>query len=125
MISKKGKKYYQWQEDKKILIKELEESGEYRVIKGKVFGICKDCNKFNQLTPDHIIKRSLGGTNDKSNIDWVCLKCHIQRDQMGDKKNKKQIKSKKAVWEKEHICPNCKHLTSMYLCHNCKLKSFK
>ncbi len=81
-------------------------------------GVCQDCRKWRALTPDHVLKRSLGGSHEKSNIDWVCIPCHDLRDNMGDPKGKKP-KSKKAVWEKSHKCRSCKAVISMLICPHC------
>lgn len=85
-------------------------------------GICQDCGKWRALTPDHVLKRSLGGSHEKSNIDWVCIPCHDLRDNMGDPKGKKP-KSKKAVWEKSHKCRSCKAVISMLICPHCNQMS--
>ena|SRR3990167_11199633 len=113
-----GKKTKEWLAARKTLIAELKKTGEYQVIGTKVYGICKDCWCYKPLTPDHKIRRSQGGSHKKKNIDWVCLNCHIERDQMGDP-NKKKPKSKKADWQKAHDCKFCKGETAMLICHRC------
>ena len=116
---KRGKKAKQWTKDRANLIKEATLEGRITIQNGYPEGICEDCGKWRPLDPDHRRKRSLGGSNDKSNIDWVCRSCHNKRDNLGDPMQKKEVKSKKADWQKEHKCKNCKVITSMYLCHNC------
>lgn len=99
---------------------ELKATGEYQVVGSKVFGICKDCVKFRELTPDHKRKRSQGGGHEKKNIDWVCVFCHDARDNQGDPMNKKPEKiSKKANWATPHHCKSCGRIVSMFLCNNC------
>ena len=118
-MKKIGKKTKEWLEARRKLLADLKKTGEYQVIGTKVYGICKDCGHYKLLTPDHKIRRSQGGGHEKENIDWVCLNCHRERDQMGDPKQKKP-KSRKAGWQKIHECKNCKVETSLLICHNCK-----
>lgn len=121
-MKKIGRKTREWLRARKNLIADLEKSGEYNVVGSRVYGNCKDCHYYRLLTPDHKIKRSQGGKHTKENIDWVCIPCHRERDQMGDPKKRKP-KSKKADWSKLHKCKKCKRETSMYLCHHCQRPS--
>ena len=119
-IGKKGKEGLK---ARKILIKEALADGRIEIIDGVLQGICEDCGRWKPLTPDHRIKRSQGGSHDKSNIDWVCDSppdfCHTKRDQMGDPRKKKP-KSKKANWQKPHRCRACKKMIGGFLlCPNC------
>lgn len=123
-MRKIGKKGKQWIKDRAKLIKEAVAEGKISVVKNKVFGFCCDCGKYRQLDPDHKRKRSLGGTNDKSNIDWPCRSCHIKRDNLGDPMNKK-TKSTKANWAKEHKCVECKYVVRSLICTNCGKLSIK
>jgi 5-methylcytosine-specific restriction endonuclease McrA len=117
-MKKIGKKTKEWIKARRKLVADLKKTGRYRIVGTKVYGRCKDCGNYKLLTPDHIIKRSQGGTHTKENIDWICIPCHIKRDQMGDPRKKKP-KSKKANWAKPHKCKNCKQIISIYLCSNC------
>lgn len=119
-----GKKGIQWRKDRTKLIRDALLSGRIEIINNVIVGICEDCKRWKQLDPDHRKKRSQGGSNDKSNIDWPCRECHNKRDNMGDPKNKK-IKMKKADWAVEHQCIRCKHLTRQLICDNCKQLSVK
>lgn len=116
-----GRKTKQWMKDRKQLIIEAVLSG--RIIKrpnSYPEGICDDCGKWWQLDLDHRKKRSLGGSNDSSNIDWVCRKCHDKRDNQGDPMNKKEKSSgKKADWQKPHPCKSCKQTTGLLICDKC------
>lgn len=40
---------------------------------------CLACEKQTKLTPDHVIPIALGGTNDISNIQPLCLSCNISK----------------------------------------------
>lgn len=119
-----GRRKKEWLKAKKKLLADLKKTGEYNIIGTRVYGICPDCNTYKILTPDHRIKRSQGGKHTKENIDWVCIKCHGLRDNMGDPKKKKP-KSKKADWSKAHKCKNCKWIVSMLICPNCGKRSTK
>ena len=119
-----GSKTAEWKRDRVKLIKEAVLSGRITIINNVIMGRCEDCGEWKELDPDHRKKRSQGGSNDKSNIDWVCRECHNKRDNMGDPKNKK-IKSKKASWAVEHQCIKCKHLTRQLICDNCGNLSVK
>lgn len=125
-LKKVGRKAREWQKAKRRLLKELKQSGQYRVDGSKVYGACEDCGKLTYLTPDHIVKRSRGGGHDKENIDWVCIKCHNLRDNYNDPKGNKTMKQekksttrKKPKWMTDHKCANCKRITAMYLCQHC------
>ena len=124
MLKKIGKKGREWLKARKLLVKELEKTGEYRIEGTRVYGNCKDCGHHHPtpLQPDHKIKRSQGGKHTKKNIDWICnyppCMCHDKRDNQGDPMSKKP-KSKKADWQRPHKCKRCKVITSTYLCHNC------
>jgi 5-methylcytosine-specific restriction endonuclease McrA len=109
----------EWLKAKRILINDLKKTGEYNIVGQKVSGICRDCGHYKRLTPDHIIKRSQGGKHTKENIDWVCLHCHIGRDQMGSKKS-----TKKASWQLPHKCKSCKkEVGGLLICPHCKKMS--
>lgn len=119
-MKKVGKKGLEWQQAKRQLINDLKKTGEYNIIGQKVFGKCKDCQKYKKLTPDHKKKRSQGGNHTNENIDWVCIPCHNQRDNMGDKQNKKELKTKKANWMLPHKCSKCKKdIPGMLICPGC------
>jgi hypothetical protein len=91
-IKKVGKKGKEWIMDRAILIKDAIVEGRIERIDEVVVGICEDCKKLKPLDPDHRLKRSQGGSNDKTNIDWVCRNCHNQRDNLGDPLGKKDHK---------------------------------
>jgi len=115
------KKTKEWIKARTKLILEAVAEGRIEIIEGVVWGICEDCGRWKPLTPDHVLKRSLGGSHDKSNIDWVCNSypdfCHDKRDNQGDPMKKKP-KSKKAGWEKSHRC-KCGRVISMLVCPYC------
>ena len=114
-----GKKGKEWQEARDKLIEQGVKDG--TLIKrsdGVVAGDCADCGQFKRLTPDHRKKRAQGGSNRKTNIDWVCWKCHDLRDNRGDPMEKKTKKTK-VNWAKKHPCKNCKLPISMLLCPHC------
>lgn len=118
MIKKIGKKGKRWLRDRKKLIRNAIKEGRLKLVNSKLHGFCKDCGRFKYLTPDHRIRRSQGGSNEKENIDWVCVSCHWKRDNMGDPKKRKP-KSKKPDWQKEHKCKNCKKKVAVLLCSHC------
>jgi hypothetical protein len=120
-IGKKGK---EWIRDRAKLIKETVISGRITIIDGEVWGKCEDCGGWYKLDPDHKKKRSQGGTNDKSNIAWICRRCHNLRDNLGDPMNKK-IKKTKVNWQVEHECVNCKYRVRSLICTNCGKFSIK
>lgn len=96
-IAKIGKKGNQWIKDRAKLVKEAVAEGIISLVNGSVVGICMDCGHSHPLDPDHRLKRSQGGSNDKSNIDWICnvlpCMCHDKRDNLGDPLNKKEHRS--------------------------------
>jgi hypothetical protein len=112
-IGKKGK---QWIKDRKKIIAESLLSGRIVIRDGQIEGRCEDCKKWKVLDPDHRTKRSQGGSNDISNIDWVCRECHNKRDNMGDPGKKKKDKHN---WKVKHLCIQCKKWTRFILCENC------
>lgn len=122
-INKAGKKAKQWAKDLRALEKEAVANEVFQwkefEIDGtkyrKRMGLCKDCNCYKHLTPDHIIRRSRGGSNESGNIDWVCIPCHRKRDQQGDIMNKKGNTKK----SKFYACKNCKKDTCFILCDKC------
>lgn len=124
-MQKIGRKTRQWIKDRSKLITDAVAEGRIVVKYGHGFseGVCEDCRKWKQLDPDHRLKRSQGGTHDKSNIDWVCRECHDKRDNRGDPMNKKP-KSKKADWQKEHEC-SCGAVVSTLICPHCGRLSIK
>jgi 5-methylcytosine-specific restriction endonuclease McrA len=117
-LKKIGKKGKEWQKARRGLVKDLKQSGEYKFVGKNVFGICPDCGCYRLLTPDHKVKRSQGGEHTKNNIEWVCLKCHDKRDNMGDPKQKKP-KSNKSDWQRPHLCKKCKRMVSTLICSYC------
>jgi len=121
-IKKIGKKGREWQRARRKLVADLKKTGEYTIIGTNVYGVCLDCGRYKLLTPDHKKRRSQGGKHTKKDIDWVCISCHRERDQMGDPKKKKP-KSKKADWQKKHRCRKCKAMISMFLCPFCGAQS--
>lgn len=123
-MRKIGKKGKEWIKARKQLIAEAVLNERITIVDGRPFGSCEDCHRAKYLTPDHVVRRSQGGSHDKSNIGWVCLKCHRKRDQQGDPMNKKP-KSKKADFAKPHKCINCKQMVSFYLCPYCNKVSIK
>jgi len=128
MINKVGKKTRDWWIARRKLVNELRKTGEYRIVGRFIVGICPDCNHYHQLTPDHLKKRSQGGTHDKSNVEFICnappCYCHDKRDNQGDPMKKKITRSsKKAIWEQSHECRYCKRTVSMFLCPFCHKKS--
>lgn len=122
MLRRIGKRGKEWQKARAKLIEEALLNGRLTLVNGVLEGICEDCGRWRPLTPDHRLKRSLGGLHEKSNIEWVCNSppdfCHDRRDNQGDPMKKKP-KSKKAEWEKEHKCRHCRRVISMLVCPNC------
>ena len=127
-ISDSDKRKMAWKKALKRLEKEAVANGYFQwkefTIDGKKYrkrmGLCPDCRKYKHLTPDHLVKRSLGGGHESSNIQWVCWKCHDKRDNFGDPMNKKpanpnNIKS----WKTRHKCKHCKKWTIGLLCPFC------
>ena len=123
LIKRIGKKGKAWIKDRRALIKEAVAEGVLRIVNGQPYGLCGDCQRMKILTPDHRKKRSQGGSNDKSNIDWVCLECHNMRDNKGDPNKKKETSTKKPDWMKTHVCKNCKARVSTYICSYCGKES--
>ena len=123
-IDQIGKKGKQWLKDRAGLIKEAVLAGRIQLEDTRIVGKCEDCKEWKELDPDHLKKRSRGGSNESKNIDWVCRKCHNERDNMGDPKNKK-TGSKKANWEVEHECIKCKRRGRSLICPNCGNISIK
>lgn len=41
---------------------------------------CKVCGAKEELTIDHILKSSMGGSNDMSNLQILCRPCHFKKD---------------------------------------------
>jgi hypothetical protein len=113
----------EWIRDRAALIKDAVLSGRIvvRYKYGFPEGICEDCHEWKQLDLDHRLKRSQGGKNDKSNIDWVCRECHDRRDNQGDPMKKKETNKggKKANWQLPHHCKACGRIVSMFLCNHC------
>lgn len=129
-MDKKSSAKNEWIEAKKKLVKELDESGEYRIerdsegIITEVFGRCPDCGLFRSFNFDHLTRRSQGGRHNKSNLELVCSQCHQLRDQGGDPMNKKKG-NKKVGWQKAHPCVACGKTTSLLICHHCNKLSIK
>lgn len=109
----------EWEKCKKVIIKNGLESGKLRKDGGVLIGQCVDCGAWKPITLDHRLKRSLGGTHEPTNIDFVCFRCHQERDNMGDPKGKKEHKVKKPEWAKKHKCKICKKETDFLLCNHC------
>lgn len=84
-MRRRGKKAIQWQKDRAKLIKEAAAKERIFIDNGYPEGACEDCRRWYPLDPDHVIKRSQGGSNDSSNIEWVCRMCHDRRDNQGGK----------------------------------------
>ena len=42
---------------------------------------CRLCGTTQQLTPDHIIKRSQGGDDNLANLWTLCADCHRRKDE--------------------------------------------
>jgi hypothetical protein len=118
---KLGKKGLEWKRERKKRIKELEETGEYRVEGSLLFGCCKDCGGYNILDLDHKDGRDGEDPHRMDNLDPICRWCHIKRHRnMADKKeDNKNSKSKKVNWMKNHSCKNCKVVVSTLICSNC------
>lgn len=131
-----GKKGREWQAAKRKLINEIKNdpNSKLQVVDNKVYGRCPDCKHHHQLTPDHLVKRSLGGGHSSDNIQWVCNAtgcwCHSKRDNYGDPEGGKTMakkerkietkKLKKADWQKPHKCKECKQrIAGFLLCPNC------
>lgn len=93
-IKQIGKKGKEWIKDRAKLIKDAIIEGRIELKNGSPYGKCTDCGHYHPLDPDHRLKRSQGGLNDKSNIDWVCnfppCMCHDKRDNLGDPRGKKE-----------------------------------
>ena len=67
---------------------------------------CKLCKTKEGLTIDHIIPLSLGGTNDKKNLQTLCITCHKKKDRLVKKmlqitqyENNWRIAIKSEEWE--------------------------
>lgn len=118
-LNQQGKKATQWKKDRAKLIADAVLSGRITLKNGYPEGICADCHEWHPLDPDHRLKRSLGGSNESENIDWVCRKCHNLRDNMGDPNKKKTHNTKKPNWQTAHQCKHCKQTVSTLLCTNC------
>lgn len=126
MINKVGKKTKAWVKAKRELVKGLKDNPEFIVVGLMVFGKCKycKCGRLHKLTPHHKIHQSQGGGHDKENIDWICMDlpccCHQKEHGMKTKDDKpKDRNSKKANWQKEHQCKNCKAVGFSLLCTHC------
>lgn len=50
---------------------------------------CAHCAEMKPLTLDHIIKRSQGGGDERSNLRGLCLECHDYMDNQGGKSKEK------------------------------------
>ncbi len=54
-----------------------------KILKDRTHGFCKICRfEFprEELTVDHIVQLSQGGTHDKTNLQLICLGCHRLKD---------------------------------------------
>lgn len=121
MIRKLGKKGLEWKRERLKRIKELEATGNYAVIKTLLYGHCKDCGRYKCLDLDHKEGRDVEDPHALTNLDPICRDCHQKRHlNMSEKKeNNKSEKSKKANWQKDHQCKNCKRIISTLLCSHC------
>lgn len=57
-----------------------------KVLAGKKYGFCNRCKHpfpKKKLTVDHIVQISKGGSNEKSNLQLLCGRCHIEKDGQG------------------------------------------
>ena len=119
-LKKTGKKSKQWVKDRAKLIKEAVAEGRITIEHGYPEGRCEDCGHWHKVDPDHKLKRSQGGPNDKPNIDWVCNEapcyCHTKRDNMPDSKKQK---GKKPNWAVAHNCKKCRRIVSTLICSYC------
>ena len=126
-VSRYGKKAAIWAKELKRLEKEAIANGIFQwkdfEVNGKKYhkrmGTCPDCGKYKHLTPDHLVKRSQGGTHASGNIEWVCRKCHDMRDNLGDPKNRKPTTKRMLSWKTRHPCKHCHKWTVGLLCPNC------
>ena len=125
MIKRVGKKTKQWLIDRAELITQAVISRRIKIIGGKPWGICEDCKHWHMLTPDHKLKRSQGGKNDASNIEWICnapaCGCHNKRDNLGDPLHKKKTNklAPKADWQSRHECKKCSWMVQTLICSHC------
>jgi hypothetical protein len=109
---------------------------------------CKRCGIYDEhIHTHHIASRARRPDLklDLNNGMCLCISCHawvhshpieaekqgylkasgyIERDNMGDPKNKK-IKKSKAGWQIEHKCVACKHMTRQLICDSCGKISIK
>lgn len=52
----------------------------YRAARRSKLGDCPTCGKKDiRLTRDHIIPKSKGGSNELSNIQWICRECNFDK----------------------------------------------
>lgn len=128
MIKQRGKKYNEWQRERRKRLKELEATGKYHVVDRMLYGNCTDCGKYGILDLDHIDGRGGIDPHRMENLDPVCRNCHIKREgsnHMAQKESGKSKKNKKPKWVVDHQCIHCKSIVQTLLCTNCHKISIK
>jgi hypothetical protein len=129
-----GKKTKEWWKAKKKLIE---------IYIKKQITKCENCGSKWALSFHHRPKRSSqNAVHDFKHTRLICGKCHdfFEDNDEKDKllfslprgynpkhkiKTMANKKTKKAKWELEHKCVNCKEKISSYICHHCKEVSVK
>lgn len=124
MIKKIGKKGRAWQRARRAKAKELEATGEFKIVGTVIWGPCTDCKRESACDLDHVKGRGVKNANDPSNLEPVCRECHSNRhlERQGkimSKEKKESTKNDKPKWAKEHACKNCKNIVSTLLCTQC------
>lgn len=111
-----GKKANEWRRERRKRIRELVSTGKYIVDGDLLFGRCSRCHKWGLLDLHHKDGRSGFEPHRMANLEPICRSCHAEEHMPSkDKKTNK----KKAKWEMEHKCKNCKAVISMLLCPHC------
>ncbi len=123
-IRQLGKKGLEWKRERMKRVKELVATGKYVLIKTILYGNCLDCGRYKPLDLDHVEGRGGSDPHRMENLDPICRICHIKRhdeNHMAQKEQKTDTsKTKKANWQKDHPCKNCKAVIAMLLCPHCK-----